>query len=96
MSEESTQAIAELNRLEWELGAAARTGPVQLVNDSPEPRGFSHWQVGMIEPDPNHTADSHPHKDLVREKLRAKAKDLNADPQDRAAAAEALRVMYRE
>jgi len=94
MSEENTQALAELSRLEWELGAAARTKPVQLLNN--EPTGFSHWQVGMIEADPNHTADSHPHTDTIRERLRAKAKDLNADPQDRAAAAEALRVMYRE
>lgn len=53
--------------------------------------------VGMgIAPDPNHTADSHPHVDTIREPLRAKAKDLNADPQDRVQAAEALRVMYRE
>ena len=50
----------------------------------------------MIEADPNHTADPHPHENLIRTKLRAKAKDLNADPQDRAQAAEALRVMYRE
>jgi hypothetical protein len=94
VSEETTEAIAELNRLESDLGAAARTKPVQLVNN--EPTGFSHWQVGMVEADPNHTADSHPHKDVVREKLRAGAKDEKASPEDRAAAREALRVMYRE
>jgi hypothetical protein len=33
MSEETTEAIAELAQLEWELNAIARTGPVQLVNN---------------------------------------------------------------
>jgi hypothetical protein len=94
MSDESTNDLAELAQLDRDLGAAVRTKPVQLVNN--ERTGFNHWQVSMVEGDPNHTADSHPHTDTIREKLRAKAKDLNADPQDRAAAAEALRVMYRE
>ena len=94
MSEESTAAIAELAQLERGLKAGAQPKTVQLVNN--EPTGFNHWQVGMIEADPNHTSDSHPHKDVVREKLRAGAKDEKASPEDRAAAAEALRVMYRE
>ena len=33
MSEETTEAIAELAQLEWELSAATRTGPIQLVNN---------------------------------------------------------------
>jgi hypothetical protein len=95
MSEQETLDIAELAQLDRDLGAATRTKPaVQLVNNSPEPTEFSHWQVGMIEA--YRTADSHPHLDMIRERLRTMAKDLNADPQDRAAAAEALRVMYRE
>jgi ankyrin repeat protein len=88
--------IAEDRLLDWELSAAARTKPaVQLVNDL-MPIQPGDWVGIGVSGDPNHTADSHPHKDLVREKLRAKARDLNADPQDRTQAAEALRVMYRE
>jgi hypothetical protein len=92
MSDENTADLAELNRLEWELGAAARTKSVQLVNSGFMPG----LPVGAVAGDPNHTADSHPHLDVVREKLRAGAKDEKAAPEDRAAAIEALRVMYRE
>jgi hypothetical protein len=93
MSEQGTADIADRMRLEQDLRAGAKAKSVQLVNNPPTP---AHWPVGYIEADPNHTADSHPHKDVVREKLRAGAKEEKASPQDRAAAAEALRVMYRE
>jgi hypothetical protein len=88
--------ICEDRQLDWELNAAIRTKPqpVHLVNN--EPTGFSHWQVGMIQPDPNHTVDSHPHLDVIRERLRGRAKDENVTPEDREAARQALLVMYRE
>jgi hypothetical protein len=99
MSEETTEGIAELNRLEWDLGAAARTKPaVHLVNEPPMPIQPGDW-VGMgITPDLNNTcsADDMPHLDVIREKLRAKVKDSSASPEDRATAALALRIMYRE
>jgi hypothetical protein len=97
MSEQSTADLAELNRLEWELGAAARTKPqsVQLVNNL-MPIQPGDWVGIGVTGDPNKTVQDLPHGDVIHERLRAKVKDLSADPQDRAAAAEALRVMYRE
>jgi hypothetical protein len=93
MSEETTEAIAELAQLEWELNAATRTGPVQLVNKPIQP---GDWIGAGIAADPNDTCQTIPHKDVVREKLRAGAKDEQADPADREAARQALKIMYRE
>jgi hypothetical protein len=88
--------IAEDMHLEKELTACLRNGPICSVTEQSEPDGRAHWRVGLIEPDPNRTVDEYPHTDVVRERLRTRAKDLNADAAERQAAAEALRVMYRE
>jgi hypothetical protein len=72
MSEQGTADLAEKAQLDRDLTACLKPKTVQLVNN--EPTGFNHWQVGMIEGDPNHTADSHPHENLIRTKLRAKLK----------------------
>jgi hypothetical protein len=88
----STELIAELHRLERDLGAAVRTKPTCSVTEQPLP----FWPVGYVQGDPNLTVSDLPHVNTIREKLRARAKDLNADPAERQAAAEALRVMYRE
>jgi hypothetical protein len=87
--------IAEDYNLEADLRAGARVKPkaVQLVNNPPQP---AHWPVGYIQGDPNKTVQDLPHGDLIREKLRAGAKDENADPADREAARQALKIMYRE
>ena len=94
MSEETTEAIAELAQLEWELNAAARTKPtVQLVNKPIQP---GDWIGAGIAADPNDTVETIPHGDIIREKLRAAAKDEKADPADSEAARQALKIMYRE
>ena len=94
MSEQGTLDIAELAQLESELNAAARTKPqtVQLVNYG----GMAGIGLSEIIPDPNDTCQTIPHTDVVREKLRAGAKDEQADPADREAARLALKIMYRE
>jgi hypothetical protein len=50
----------------------------------------------MSEANPHLTVSDLPHVDTIREKLRDRAKDLSATEQDRVAAKEALRIMYRE
>lgn len=87
--------IAEDYNLEADLRAGAKVKPVQLVNDL-MPIQPGDWVGIGVTGDPNETVQDLPHDDLIRERLRAKAKDLNADPADRAAAAEALRVIFRE
>jgi hypothetical protein len=62
---------------------------VQVVND-PAPT-----QPSSTGDNKNRAQDS-PHGDIIREKLRARAKDLNSDPADREAAKEVLRAIYRE
>jgi hypothetical protein len=91
MSDESTNDLAELAQLNKDLTACLKPKSVQLVNSE-----SAHWPVGYIQADPNKTVQDLPHGDIIREKLRARAKDEKADPQDRAAAIEALRVIYRE
>jgi hypothetical protein len=92
---EKQMGICEDRQLDWELNAAIRTKPqpVQLVNNAIQP---GDWIGIGVSGDPNKTVQDLPHGDVIHERLRAKVKDLSADPQDRAAAAEALRVMYRE
>lgn len=88
--------IAEDRELDRQLTECLRNGPtVQLVNNL-TPIQPGDWVGIGVSGDPNHTADSHPHIDTIREKLRAGAKDEKADPADREAARQALRVMYRE
>jgi hypothetical protein len=85
--------VAEDRQLEWELTAAARTKPtVQLVNSG----GLAGIGLSEIIPDPNDTCQTIPHTDIVRERLRAGAKDEKVDPADREAARQALKIMYRE
>ena len=96
MSEETTEAIAELSRLEWELGAAARTKPaVQLVNNS-APIQPSAWITTGIVGDPNDTVETVPHPTPVRDRLRAAANNPDLSEQDRASARECLRVSFHE
>jgi hypothetical protein len=91
--------MEELLVLERQLNAARQTKPAE-----PQPSDlkiyphttWSYLPVGAVIGDPNHTIDSHPHVDKVREKLRAAARDIESDPADREAAAKALKIMYRE
>jgi hypothetical protein len=85
--------ICEDRELDRQLTECLRNGPVQLVNNAIQP---GDWIGIGVSGDPNTTVQDLPHGDVIHERLRAKVKDLSADPQDRAAAAEALRVMYRE
>jgi hypothetical protein len=88
--------LAEDRELDRQLTECLRNGPsVQLVNDL-TPIQPGDW-VGMgVSGDPNKTVQDLPHVDTIREKLRAGAKDENADPTDREAARQALKIMYRE
>jgi hypothetical protein len=87
--------ICEDRELDRQLTECLRNGPVQLVNN-PAPRQPSDWVPRGITADPNDTCQTIPHTDVIRERLRAGAKDEKASPEDRAAATVALRVMYRE
>jgi hypothetical protein len=83
--------VAEKLQADWELGAAVRTKPAEAETVyRSEWMPFESWQVGYVQPDPNRTVDELPHGDVIRERLRARAKDKTADPADRKAAAEAL------
>jgi hypothetical protein len=95
MSEESTNDLAELSRLEKELLAGAQPRTVQLLND-PMPIQPGDWIGIGVSGDPNKTVQDLPHVDTIREKLRAGAKDEKADPADRESARQALKIMYRE
>lgn len=88
--------IAEDRELDRQLTECLRNGPsVQLVNNL-MPIQPGDWVGIGVSGDPNKTVQDLPHGDIIREKLRARAKDEKADPQDRASAIEALRVIYRE
>jgi hypothetical protein len=47
-----------------------------------------------VEQDPNHTCQSHPHTDVIREKLKERASDPNATDDQRRQAGEMLAMMY--
>jgi len=85
--------LTEDMQLEKELTAAVRTKPARSVT---EQQNAPFWPIGYIQADPNHVVSEYPHGDVIREKLRSRAKDSNADPADRQSAAGALRVIYRE
>jgi hypothetical protein len=85
--------ICEDRELDRQLTECLRNGPVQLVNNAIQP---GDWVTAGITADPNKTVQDLPHGDVIREKLRAGAKDEKASPEDRAAAKESLRIMYRE
>jgi hypothetical protein len=87
--------IAEDYNLEADLRAGAKVKTVQLVN-SPYQIQPGDWVGIGVSGDPNKTVQDLPHGDVIREKLRAGAKDEKASPEDRAAAKESLRIMYRE
>jgi hypothetical protein len=93
VSEESAQAIAERSQLEWELGAAARTKPVQLVNNAMQP---GDWVGVGVSGDPNDTVETVPHPTPVRDRLRAAANNPDLSEQDRASARECLRIAFHE
>jgi hypothetical protein len=89
MSEKTTEEIAELSQLERDLGAAARTKPVQLVNSE-----SAHWPVGYIQGDPNKTRADIEHPSPVLDALRAAIANPETSEQDREAAREVLRISF--
>jgi hypothetical protein len=95
VSEQGTADLAERAQLDKDLTACLKPKAVQLVNNL-TPIQPGDWIGIGVSGDPSDTCQSIPHKDVVREKLRAGAKDENADPADREAARQALKIMYRE
>ena len=95
MSEQGTADIAERAQLDRDLGAAARTKPVQLVNN-PAPIQPSAWIPTGIVGDPNDTVETVPHPTPVRDRLRVAANNPDLSEQDRASARECLRVSFHE
>ena len=58
--------ITEDRQLDWELGTAVRTKPVQLLKNA-SPIQPSDWIGVGVSSDPNDPAASHPHTDTIRD-----------------------------
>ena len=55
---------------------------------------LSNLGLDEVQADPNHTAHSHPHTDVIREKLKKRASDPNATDDQRRQAREMLAMIY--